>query len=80
MTEAEKLELEIMEKTQALAALRQEEGGIEVADYTFRTSGGEATLSGLFAGRERLLVIHNMGQGCRYCTLWADGIAGQGQE
>lgn len=21
-------------------------------------------------------MIHNMGQGCRYCTLWADGING----
>lgn len=76
MTEAEKLELEIMEKTQELAALRREESGVEVADYAFQTSNGETTLSGLFADRKRLLVIHNMGQGCRYCTLWADGING----
>ncbi len=76
MTEAEKLEVEIMEKTQQLAALRREEGGSEVTDYTFQTSDGETSLSGLFAGRERLLMIHNMGQGCRYCTLWADGING----
>jgi len=76
MTEAEKLEFEIMEKAQQLAALRQAEGDIEVSDYAFQTSGGETSLSGLFAGRERLLMIHNMGQGCRYCTLWADGING----
>ena len=30
----------------------------------------------LFGGRDHLLVIHNMGQGCRYCTLWADGFNG----
>ena len=76
MTEAEKLELEIMEKAQKLATLRREEGGAEVEDYVFRTVDGETSLSALFAGRERLLVIHNMGQGCRYCTLWADGING----
>ena len=76
MTEADELEREIMEKAQRLAALRREEAGIEVTDYSFRTLGGETSLSDLFAGRERLLMIHNMGQGCRYCTLWADGING----
>ena len=29
-----------------------------------------------FGNKERLLVIHNMGQACRYCTLWADGFNG----
>ncbi len=76
MTDAERLELEIMEKSQELAALRQAEDGVEVEDYTFRTLDGEVRLSSLFGGRERLLMIHNMGQGCRYCTLWADGING----
>ena len=76
VTDAEKLEFEIMEKAQQLAALRREEGDVEVTDYAFQTLAGETRLSGLFAGRERLLMIHNMGQGCRYCTLWADGING----
>lgn len=76
MTEAEKLEFEIMEKAQRLAALRREEGDIEVTDYAFQTSDGATSLAALFAGRERLLMIHNMGQGCRYCTLWADGVNG----
>ncbi|MCP5081873.1 MAG: DUF899 domain-containing protein [Alphaproteobacteria bacterium] len=76
MTEAEKLELEIMGKTQALAALRLEEPDTAVTDYSFQTTSGDARLSDLFAGRDRLLLIHNMGQGCRYCTLWADGING----
>ncbi|MGI9452208.1 MAG: DUF899 family protein [Geminicoccaceae bacterium] len=76
MTDSERLEREIMEKSQELAALRQAEDGVAVEDYTFRTLDGEVRLSSLFGERERLLVIHNMGQGCRYCTLWADGING----
>lgn len=76
MTEAQKLEMEIMEKSQTLAALRAAEEGVEAKDYTFKTTTGDVTLSELFSGRDRLLMIHNMGQGCRYCTLWADGING----
>lgn len=76
MTEAQELEFEIMQMTQRLAELRQAEADVEVNDYAFQTLAGETTLSRLCAGRERLLMIHNMGQGCRYCTLWADGING----
>ena len=42
-------------------------------NYGFEVLGGKASLLDLFAGRTTLLAIHNMGQGCRYCTLWADG-------
>ena len=76
MSEAQKLEYEIMQKAQQLAALRAVEEPAEVTDYVFQSAGGEIRLSDLFAGRDRLLVVHNMGQGCRYCTLWADGING----
>lgn len=76
MTEADKLELEIMEKAQQLAELRSNEANTEVQNYQFESLEGQTSLSDMFAGRERLLVIHNMGQGCRYCTLWADGING----
>ncbi len=76
MTEAEKLEFEIMEKSQKLAALRQQEADIEVPDYQFQSHEGKTSLSKLLLDKETLLVIHIMGQGCRYCTLWADGING----
>ncbi len=76
MTEAQQLEFEIMQKAQRLAELRRKENTLPVTNYTFETLSGPATLADLFAGRGRLLVIHNMGQGCRYCTLWADGING----
>ena len=76
MTEADKLELEIMEKAQTLADLRGHQVKVEVSSYLFETLNGEASLADLFAGRDKLLMIHNMGQGCRSCTLWADGING----
>ena len=70
------LETEIAELTAKLNAARRAASGPEVPDYTFRTLDGDVRLRELFAGRDRLLAIHNMGQGCRYCTLWADGING----
>ena len=70
------LEAEIAELTAKLNAARRAASGHEVPDYTFRTLDGEARLRELFAGHDQLLAIHNMGQGCRYCTLWADGING----
>lgn len=76
MTEAEELEAEIMEKALKLAALRAAEPSREVRNYEFETLNGKARLANLFAGRDTLLMIHNMGQGCRYCTTWADGVNG----
>ena len=70
------LEQQIAELTAELHELQKNEPGTEVSDYTFATSGGSVTLSGLFGTHDKLLVIHNMGQGCRYCTLWADGFNG----
>ena len=70
------LEAQIAELTARLNAARRAATGHEVPDYRFRTLAGEVRLSELFAGYDRLLAIHNMGQGCRYCTLWADGING----
>lgn len=76
LSEADRLERELYEKAQKLAELRRAETPQPVADYALKTLDGETTLSALFGGRDRLLVIHNMGQGCRYCTLWADGLNG----
>lgn len=70
------LERKIWELTSELTALRKAGSDTPVPDYTFQTQDGEATLRDLFGGRDKLLAIHNMGQGCRYCTLWADGFNG----
>jgi predicted dithiol-disulfide oxidoreductase (DUF899 family) len=68
------LETEIHELSQKLAALRKAAEPEEVPDFTFQTLTGPVKLSALFAGKDILFAVHNMGQGCRYCTLWADGL------
>lgn len=61
---------------QELRRLQRDAAGSQVPDYSFNTFDGEVTLGDLFGGHDKLLAIHNMGQACRYCTLWADGING----
>ena len=75
-SEIVELEGQILELTQRLARLRAETPGVAVRNYTFETLTGQTTLLELFGDQDKLLVIHNMGQGCRYCTLWADGLNG----
>ena len=48
----------------------------EVEDYVFASPDGDIRLSELFGEHDALFVIHNMGAGCVYCTLWADGFNG----
>ena len=47
-----------------------------VQDYEFTTLEGPVKLSGLFGDHDDLILIHNMGASCSYCTLWADGYNG----
>ncbi len=70
------LERQVFELTERLNALRRAAIGSPIPDYDFQTLEGPTRLSELFGGRDKLLAIHNMGQACRYCTLWADGING----
>lgn len=49
----------------------------DISDYVLKDrDSGDITLSSLFADQNDLILIHNMGKGCRYCTLWADGFNG----
>lgn len=59
-----------------LSHLRAKAEPLEVKDYTFVSIDGDTSLSKLFGTRTKLLVIHNMGSECNYCTLWADGFNG----
>lgn len=70
------IEKQLYELTAKLNELRKTNAGVEVPNYTFSTLDGDVTLLDLFGDNNRLLLIHNMGQGCRYCTLWADGFNG----
>ncbi len=67
---------EITELRKKMRALQQEIEPEEVGGYEFATAGGTVALADLFGDQDSLFVIHNMGAGCPYCTLWADGFNG----
>jgi predicted dithiol-disulfide oxidoreductase (DUF899 family) len=74
-SEIQALETQIESLIAKVGKLRQEAiEAPEVPNYSFATLTGTVDLQSLFAGQDILFAIHNMGQGCRYCTLWADGL------
>jgi predicted dithiol-disulfide oxidoreductase (DUF899 family) len=66
----------IAELREEMRALQQAVESEAVAEYTFATTNGPTRLSELFGDKDDLIVIHNMGTTCAYCTLWADGFNG----
>ncbi|MDP4236828.1 MAG: DUF899 family protein, partial [Bacteroidota bacterium] len=59
------------------AEIRRRIPATEVPEYTFTgTSGEKVKLSEMFGSQNELVLIHNMGRSCRYCTLWGDGFNG----
>lgn len=75
--EIAQLERTLREKEQDLARLRRAAPPELVGDFIL--SAGEnqvVALSRLFGEHDDLIVIHNMGSRCPYCTLWADGFNG----
>ena len=75
-SEIQATEMQIFELTQKLGELRKRNSTADVANYTFATQAGETSLLDLFGDKDKLLAIHNMGEACRYCTLWGDGFNG----
>lgn len=71
------LQMEIEERrTELLEILKREQTRI-VEDYTFADHDDkQVKLSSLFGDKTDLIVIHNMGTRCPYCTMWADGFSG----
>lgn len=75
---------EYNQAAEQLQALRQKMQGLQrqlagktVSDYTLADlEGNPVQLSELFGDKKDLIVIHNMGRNCPYCTLWADGFNG----
>jgi predicted dithiol-disulfide oxidoreductase (DUF899 family) len=59
-----------------LNELHQKRTPEEVSDYSFKSKAGDVKLSSLFKDKDELILIHNMGKKCAYCTLWADGFNG----
>ena len=74
--EIQKLESKIYDLVQRLGALRKDARPTPVVNYQLQDLSGPVDLLTLFGDKKILFVIHNMGQGCRYCTLWADGLNG----
>jgi predicted dithiol-disulfide oxidoreductase (DUF899 family) len=79
--EVKKLEKEGMDLFDRISELRKKRlevmhklAQMDVNDYTFKDhDGNEKKLSELFGDQKYLFLIHNMGKGCSYCTMWADG-------
>jgi predicted dithiol-disulfide oxidoreductase (DUF899 family) len=59
-----------------LKVTRESFGQVVSGDLVFDTLHGPVTLAQLFGDKSDLLIIHNMGKSCVYCTTWADGFAG----
>lgn len=68
------LEKKIYETREKIKTLRADLPPEEIQNYSLKNlDGSETSLSDVFGDHEELLLIHNMGKGCPYCTLWADG-------
>ena len=71
------LEKQIADTRKKILELRQSVSGEDISDYMLsRGDGSQVSLDELFGNKDELIIIHNMGKGCAYCTLWADGING----
>jgi len=70
-------EQDVLDAHKRLNEVRRKLGGV-VEDHTlWDLDGKKITLSSLFGDKEDLIVVHNMGKRCSYCTLWADGFNGE---
>ncbi|HEU4509482.1 MAG TPA: DUF899 family protein [Pyrinomonadaceae bacterium] len=71
------LDYQLQDIKRRLAQLRRERPREEISDYQLLDcEGRKASLSSLFGDHDRLILVHNMGRGCTYCTMWADGFVG----
>lgn len=75
--EISKVEKEAVKAKEKLAKLRRRLPAQEIEDYTLTEAGGKTVaLSSVFGEKDDLILIHNMGRKCPYCTMWADGFNG----
>jgi len=71
------LEKDISKARKELAQLKRGQARERIGKYAFSDGNGSSIyLSDLFGDKNEMIVIHNMGKGCPYCTLWADGFNG----
>ncbi len=61
---------------QRLKEVRRRVPSEPVRNYELSGPDGVIRLSEVFGDKSDLILIHNMGSGCPYCTMWADGFNG----
>ncbi len=77
LKEIEDIEQKIFELHKKWLELKRAMPREDISDYLLKGSDGQPLhFSDLFEGKMDLIVIHNMGHQCAYCTLWADGLNG----
>lgn len=75
--QVDELDYQLQDIKRKLAELRRQRPREEIRDYQLLDSEGRAApLSSLFGDKTRLILVHNMGRHCPYCTMWADGFVG----
>lgn len=75
--QVDELEYQIQEIKGKVAELRRQRPREEIQDYQLLDCDGQkVSLSSLFGNRSRMILVHNMGRHCSYCTMWADGFVG----
>nr|MDQ3024332.1 DUF899 domain-containing protein [bacterium] len=79
----DEVKAEMQAREAQLSALRAEllelkrSATMPVRDYALAGfDGNTVKLSDAFDGRDQLVLVHNMGFRCPYCTMWADGFNG----
>ena len=71
--EIKAIEKQMLADRQRLAELRKQQEAEPVSDHTFYdVEGRPVSLSDMFGDGNELLLVHNMGKSCPYCTMWAD--------
>ncbi len=67
---------ELEQAKQKLAELRRQLPPEPVKDYELKSVDGTVRISEMFGDKDDLILVHNMGAGCPYCTMWADEFNG----
>lgn len=72
--EIDALETKIAYLSKQVAQIRNQQSGRKISDYKLLDHDNKIVrLSEMFGTQNNLIVIHNMGFSCPYCTMWADG-------
>lgn len=72
-----RLEKDITADKKKLIELKQQLPPEQIGEYTFRDwHGNGVSVADLFGDRDELILVHNMGKRCPWCTMWADGFNG----